>query len=1457
MAFPVCIKAVIRIYLSSSFFVSSQEEDEVDLIPLTPKGKSKEYQTAAAKASPKASKSPAVKGKSPKERNKSALVDLRKLTPLKIVKSPKHVRPVSPKKVSSAKNNSGNSDGSPKVRSQARKVAEMLDVSEKRNTRKSLNEKCDTHSKPFTEKAADEISKGFDDSLKLSRSQKSEEFLQVSQEMQKSPKHITSANNEISEMIVESSVKSIVKSPCRSMQNPASPKLVEHLVVTKSPCVKKSEFKILQNQSAVICNPDSFRKSPSVLESSQSLNEKNPPLSKRLASKSSTKHFQYTASSGKVSLKNNTKSPDKSNKLRNNTHYLSVKNNKENNEERHMRDTRSKPTVEGNGTKLEHMSVTPRRRNRLFTCTDKEQDKDGALGEEHIDDGYIRAKRSVQQKGEKPELNCDKDILCNKESRLADINFCEEFKNSMNKEVDNESRSDDDITKLSHHDAKMTTLESPDTEMEVDKPTSESDKGGNDLPTYNSLDLSALIELGAKKAANPTSSDDFERCLFKAISLGKLNHKHMPEEIQSDRVLRSKKMLDLNEAHLDGQTESATNIASEVIVGKNMDTEASVLETNKAGDGLINETNEQDESTVVLKIHTRGDNGSETHQLTEHEIKLFYQPPDNKETSEFELPLGIQQEVLFTPTLAERVKTRTRLNSVTSYSLSSPVRSRSNSVSSNNSDASAARKSNTLKANVLLNKAKHLLKQHKRAVTGSKHSDTDMSSERDLRTQKSDSVTVPVADETKTTENLDNLRDRNVKGMNSNPAVLNKLVRDDTSRIKSKKTGFKHKNSENSNKRHENRSKKANNELQGLKDYWNDLSSPTVERLRSRTKIIQYDEDSSALTDEYEYSETLAHSELSNQSDSVKYPGIHSDMIVEDAKKTYNAVSDKQTNAPNSVTNIPNLEGDFISWVVDARKDIKKHRPAIQTLESSLTKKITDEIETDMIGDRESPVFNTSPVSKRRKAKHVTKISDQRTDNKEEKESVLLPENERTTAECDIVRMKDSVKEIVSSREKGSKNQSKIRISKAIRNSFTQNFQDFCSDKEVSRPVVTSADLNSSAEIDDSKDEARLSENSVDQSIIPNTPNAKKNVPSGCYGSGYSSTPRSERRKAWKRKNVSSGQNGDHGSHSKKRRKLEKLKFVIEDEKTNFSHGPACAVSETKSPKKHRTKTQNSSGDENLLPDNKNTSDKMSSSLIDEEKNKSRGVVDTERLKIEDLKNISLKWESVSGEKNKVKLNKSWSLLSDRSVSKLLTSEDDRESFHGFTEEEIKADTSLASDMSYEECWEVDKAINSDREFEVDIVEKEPEGLNNKEDFENLVPTFSSPGKRSDSSWFDACEVYIDKSLKNTDESLSVFKGWTSPRKNSVKSPGIEDIYKSPTKSAGTAKLRKQVGSPISKTEIDRMQVDRDIQFNYKSPQKNRHQFSPLKVKNGEIIDRSSPHYKTSTPSRRIKYGKD
>ena len=868
--------------------------------------------------------------------------------------------------------------------------------------------------------------------------------------------------------------------------------------------------------------------------------------------------------------------------------------------------------------------------------------------------------------------------------------------------------------------------------------------------------LNALSNIGERTSECKSSSDDFEKCILNAISHGDLIYKKASDDAETDRVLRSR-----NSFGLQYSLETDDQICQK-ISGNINNNDAQPLE--EAADSFINKGS--------LKQSLKHDRSTDGLTLVKPETSIKH-GNETKETCDFDLPLDLLDEVLFSPTLAERVKARTRCSPANSYNVS-PARSRSNSVSSNQSDSSTARVKNNLATKSILNRAKTKLLQEKTCVKNfrckKKVTRRDTSNEVQLRKQQGD-----------------------FSEPEDSPNCQPKTHKQTKEEIETVDDGIKLVKSDNNEK---------------IRKYLGD---------------------------------TVRQRKGSFDSQELKYNGINKS----DFKKLNQCTQATTEQACEEYS----LKNRNIGKILPQCSETS-------SMQSSEAVFVENFAKVNHQKGSESPVFTASPVAKRRKNKsrNIKTATDQVLNDKVEQKEQIVNTNQSLSISMDtnfLSGSKDRVKRnSVSGKERSSKNKTKskggvIRISQSIRDSLLENTSP-AGDK-----------IQGSDKVDECSSESVSNQSKGDDSNLstaskPTTPNCKKVVPSSCYGSGYSSTPRDDRRKAWARKNKAEE---SLKSNNCKRRKLEKLKFIIPDNTPTSENSSSKTLDQLRGMSPIKSAKINAS--------------KKTCAQKEISQNKKKDIGGSSQLEVKENKlnsneSFSLKWEYLPDCKNTVKLKESWSLLSNRSVSKLLSSEDGAESFDGFTEEDINTTVSVASDLSYEEHWEVDKSINSEREFDVDIVEEKADEKNIgkncsnssfKEEFEQFLPIFSSPNKKSDSSWVDACEGYIDKSIKSTEN--IVYRGWTSPRKKVYnKDTEVEKFYMSPSKSPQSPRINKRVKRPISNSVFDREKVDEEIDFNFQSPQKDRSQFSPLKVKNGKVVDTSSPHCKTSTP-RQLRYNKD
>ena len=344
--------------------------------------------------------------------------------------------------------------------------------------------------------------------------------------------------------------------------------------------------------------------------------------------------------------------------------------------------------------------------------------------------------------------------------------------------------------------------------------------------------------------------------------------------------------------------------------------------------------------------------------------------------------------------------------------------------------------------------------------------------------------------------------------------------------------------------------------------------------------------------------------------------------------------------------------------------------------------------------------------------------------------------------------------------------------------------------------------------------------------------------------SGYSASPRERRRRQWKRKAQHGMLDSSHSDSSvieqrAKRRKLDKLKYVIDKDYSMIS------------PKR----SGKSSRKQGMLQDTRSPclkTEQESFEICKANDDNNIALVNTNH-------NVSLKWQpaTVHGEtwqdNKKVKLNESWKLISDRSASKLLSSEDDKDSFTGFTEDDTN--NSLPSDLSFEEHSEVDMD-NTKYEWSVE----DETGNKSFEDLSKLVPAFSSPGKPSEQDW----ELNIDSFMKNrVSAKKELCMSMTSPWRgscgatNNMDKDSSVNCRRTPVKNKRQSFMNRinQVDNEDKGGKPDWERVDEDIDFNHNSPQKLCSDFSPLRSENGVIMCHSRENI-TSTPAMKQKKSK-
>ena len=79
----------------------------------------------------------------------------------------------------------------------------------------------------------------------------------------------------------------------------------------------------------------------------------------------------------------------------------------------------------------------------------------------------------------------------------------------------------------------------------------------------------------------------------------------------------------------------------------------------------------------------------------------------------------------------------------------------------------------------------------------------------------------------------------------------------------------------------------------------------------------------------------------------------------------------------------------------------------------------------------------------------------------------------------------------------------------------------------------------------------------------------------------------------------------------------------------------------------------------------------------------------------------------------------------------------------------VQGDERLPSDLSFEYASEVEVTDDETREWLISAEDDgEPSDFGNASYLTDFIPAFSSPGKRSDSSWDDACDTYLNLSVQ-------------------------------------------------------------------------------------------------------------
>ncbi|XP_046375858.2 zinc finger CCCH domain-containing protein 13-like [Haliotis rufescens] len=203
-----------------------------------------------------------------------------------------------------------------------------------------------------------------------------------------------------------------------------------------------------------------------------------------------------------------------------------------------------------------------------------------------------------------------------------------------------------------------------------------------------------------------------------------------------------------------------------------------------------------------------------------------------------------------------------------------------------------------------------------------------------------------------------------------------------------------------------------------------------------------------------------------------------------------------------------------------------------------------------------------------------------------------------------------------------------------------------------------------------------------------------------------------------------------------------------------------------------------------------------------------------------------------SSRRKTVKLNRSWLILSERSMSKLLESEGDTQPFLGFQKEE--SDSRLPSDLTYEEVSEVDMSDDSTREWVMDEPDQDDEHRNDSEknqgedDIDNLwfPQFFPSPDKASNSSWGEACDSFLQTACE---------------RRLSGQTCSTPLVL--PSNKVGTPRMRNKSPYCSPHRQLDTVKEDEDLDKtlvasdSYETPKKSR-KISPRNLNRDESVDK-------------------
>ena len=341
--------------------------------------------------------------------------------------------------------------------------------------------------------------------------------------------------------------------------------------------------------------------------------------------------------------------------------------------------------------------------------------------------------------------------------------------------------------------------------------------------------------------------------------------------------------------------------------------------------------------------------------------------------------------------------------------------------------------------------------------------------------------------------------------------------------------------------------------------------------------------------------------------------------------------------------------------------------------------------------------------------------------------------------------------------------------------------------------------------------------------------------------SGLSNTPRSTKRMRWSQRRESKSSEVKQSTSKVKR--LDKLKYPVDTAKSPEklpTGGSNRILGNSKTSNKAAPQSDKDlmgSADSVVRSDHTPSKRKIKAEpvLQGEGKDNFKSPMKSPKIK-SPLKRVKcvtphkfsspLVWKNAKGStpkgRKRIKLNNSWSVLSDRSVNKLLHDSDSESNFEGFDEGDLAGHSSLCSDASFVEINEVELEENSNQEWEID---QGKGGENEDEDGVILPEIFSSPGKRSDSSWDTGFVDFIDTHFSHRQQSShpdgALAEAVGSPRRRKRLESNPENCTE---KRLHRTDKRRRLGEgeefQCYMVGNGAAQVDEEIQFNFSSPNK-------------------------------------